>query len=80
LAESPALAQLAERYRAFCKAILARERWNRDEIADVARQQGLMLNAALEVLNEWSTDVFGDWLIEDEGDHFTIRQHLMESV
>jgi uncharacterized tellurite resistance protein B-like protein len=80
LTDSPAMAQLAERYRPFCKTILTRERWNRNEIADLARQEGLMLNAALEVLNEWSTDVFGDWLIEDEGGQLTVRQQLMESV
>jgi uncharacterized tellurite resistance protein B-like protein len=80
LVRSPAMAQLAERYRPFCKVILAQEHWNRNEIADLARQHGLMLNAALEVLNEWSSDVFGDWLIEDDGAQLVIRQHLVESV
>jgi hypothetical protein len=38
-----------------------------------------MLNGAVETINEWSTDEYGDWLIE-EGDPYHVRQDLIEKA
>ncbi|MGE3239510.1 MAG: TerB N-terminal domain-containing protein [Pirellulales bacterium] len=71
------LDRLPERYRDFCSLIVSRDRWPRDEISELAREQGLMLNAALEVLNEWSTDIYGDWLTEEFDTEFVVRKQLI---
>lgn len=38
-----------------------------------------MLSGAVETINEWSTDRYGDWLIE-EGDTYQVRQNLIEET
>jgi hypothetical protein len=38
-----------------------------------------MLNAALEVINEWSTEVYGDWLTEELDDELIVRKLITEA-
>jgi hypothetical protein len=45
----------------------------------LADKWNLMLSGAVETINEWSTDRYGDWLIE-EGDTYQVRQNLIEET
>jgi hypothetical protein len=38
-----------------------------------------MFSAALETINEWSTDTFGDWLIEEADTDLIVHLTLLES-
>ncbi|WP_372718038.1 TerB N-terminal domain-containing protein [Novipirellula sp.] len=64
------------RYHPFLGSILEIAEWSPDDLRGLADEHGLMLSGAIEAINEWSTDEFGDWLIE-EGDLFTIHKQLL---
>lgn len=72
-------ATVPNRYQAFCSKLATQTRWNMREAQDLARSQGLMFSAALETINEWSTDAFGDWLIEEADTDLIVHLTLLES-
>jgi uncharacterized tellurite resistance protein B-like protein len=67
------------RYQAFCSKLATQNRWNLREAQELARSEGLMFSAALETINEWSTDTFGDWLIEEADTDLIVHLTLLES-
>ncbi len=69
---------LDDRFRLFLDAAVARTTWTRQELTAVARQQNIMLNGAIEAINEWSQERFGDWLIND-GDQIHINIEMLKS-
>jgi hypothetical protein len=71
-------AKVPKRYQAFCSELVMRNRWNIQEAKDLARSQGLMFSAALEAINEWSTEEFGDWLIEEADSDLIVHLTLLE--
>ncbi len=70
---------LDSRFRPFLAAVLKQEEWTPAELRELADESKLMLSGAVETINEWSTDRFGDWLIE-EGDTYHVRQDLIEET
>ena len=53
------------RHAAFLDELLTRPHWNETEFVTLAGQFRLMHAGALETLNEWSFDHFGDVLVEE---------------
>tara|TARA_R110002111_G_scaffold256979_4_gene324801 strand:+ start:2073 stop:4406 length:2334 start_codon:yes stop_codon:yes gene_type:complete len=72
-------AGLDERYHSFLKELLTRSHWSRPELETEARSQGLMLMGAIETINEWSLDAFGDWLIEESDNAVEIYTDLVDT-
>ena len=70
-------AGLHARFQPFYSALVGRSEWPESEAKQLARQHGVMLSGAIEAINEWSHDRWGDWLIE-EGDPLRIRLDLLE--
>lgn len=66
-------------HSAFLRALLTRPRWSRAELVDMAADMELMLDGALERVNEAALDTF-DSCIADGNDPIEIAQDLMESV
>ena len=58
---------LAPQYRGFLMETLSRPEWQRQELDTLARSHDLMTDGAVETINEWSFDRFGDALLEDGG-------------
>lgn len=56
---------LDPRHAALLDELLTRPRWEEPEFAALARQHRVMQAGALETLNEWSFDRFGDALIDE---------------
>ena len=52
-------------YGAFLSELLTRSRWSEAEFATLTSQFHLMQDGALESLNEWSFEHFGDALVEE---------------
>ncbi|MBL9165625.1 MAG: TerB N-terminal domain-containing protein [Planctomycetaceae bacterium] len=75
--EASLLEQVPERYQAFFAKMATQSSWRRAELADLARANSLMLNAACEAINEWSTEAIGDWVIEEADDHILVHRHLL---
>lgn len=56
---------LDAQHAAFLGELLMRPRWEEAEFATLASQFRLMQAGALETLNEWSVDQFGDMIVEE---------------
>lgn len=60
-------------------ALIQQDRWRRDEADAVARSCGLMLDAGVEMINDWAFDALGAPLIEDDGDDLNVDRSLLEA-
>ena len=69
--------ELDARYQPFLENVLRRSEWPSAELRSLADEHKLMLSGAIEAINEWSTDRYGDWLIE-EGDTYQIHIQLIQ--
>ena len=59
---------LDEKHAAFLGELISRPRWGEEEYRKLARQFRLLPDGAMETVNEWSHERFGDLLIvEDDG-------------
>ena len=70
---------LPARFRSFLQALIAKSEWDNGEMTALARQHGVMLSGAIEVINEWSCEQYGEWLVE-EGDTYCVRTDLLEGT
>jgi tellurite resistance protein len=68
---------LPGRYAAFYQVVVTRPTWARAELAELARSHGLMLDGALDAINEWSTEKHNGPLIYDDGDSFSLEQSYL---
>lgn len=78
--ERPVVARfdgLEVRFCGFLEQVVSRETWPRSELSSLARQHGLMLNGAIENINEWSQEKLGDWVIDEGEDPIRIRMDLL---
>ncbi|MCA9123212.1 MAG: TerB N-terminal domain-containing protein [Planctomycetaceae bacterium] len=65
------------RFRPFLAAVLERDEWTPAELRELADKCHIMMSGAVESINEWSTERYGDWIIE-EGDAYHVRLDLIE--
>jgi hypothetical protein len=79
-AEGADVPELDSRLEPFLKAVLAHGQWSRTALREVADDHHLMLAGAIDGINEWSEERFGDRLIEEDGDTFYVDQTLMETT
>ncbi|RYE46290.1 MAG: Tellurite resistance protein TerB, partial [Sphingobacteriales bacterium] len=66
-------------HSAFLRFLVTRSTWTRDELVDVASDFELMLDGALEQINEAALDHLDDQLIEGDGP-VEINQNLVERI
>jgi len=76
---SPLLLGLDAEHSAFLRVLLTRPSWSRAELGDIAADMELMLDGALERVNEAALDKF-DARIAEGDDPVEIERDLMESV
>jgi uncharacterized protein/uncharacterized tellurite resistance protein B-like protein len=77
--EASRLLGLDSEHSTFLRALLTRSRWSRAELVDMAADMELMLDGALERVNEAALDTFDSRVAEGD-DPIEIAQDLMESV
>ena len=65
-------------HSAFLRQILLRPTWSRAELGDLSADLGLMLDGALERINEAAFENFNEALLEGD-DPVEVRQDLMEA-
>jgi uncharacterized tellurite resistance protein B-like protein len=73
----PGIDGLPSRFQPFLRSLVARNRWSREEAAALAREHGVMLAGAVEAINEWSCEQFGDWLVEEEDAGLVVQIGLL---
>jgi uncharacterized protein/uncharacterized tellurite resistance protein B-like protein len=76
---TPRLLGLDPEHSAFLRILLTRPSWSRTELADIAGDMELMLDGALERVNEAALDAFDNRIAEGD-EPIEIAQDLMESV
>ncbi len=62
---SSPLAALDEAHQIFFHRLLTQETWERSALHEICKELGLMVNGAMEVLNEWAFDNANAPLIDD---------------
>jgi hypothetical protein len=78
-AGAPRLLGLDGEHSAFLRMLLTRHSWSRAELNDIAADMEMMLDGALERVNEAALEKF-DARIADGDDPIEIAQDLMENV
>ncbi|MFM5687728.1 tellurite resistance TerB C-terminal domain-containing protein, partial [Aeromonas caviae] len=63
----------------FLRALLTRPEWARDDLSELASTMGLMLDGALEQINEVMLDHFDEMLIDGD-DPFELNTDLLEQI
>src|SRR6202044_859146 len=76
---APRLLGLDGEHTAFLRVLLTRHSWSRAELNDIAADMEMMLDGALERVNEATLEAF-DARIAEGDDPIEIAQDLMESV
>ncbi|MCH8047866.1 MAG: TerB N-terminal domain-containing protein [Planctomycetes bacterium] len=71
--------ELDSRFRPFLAALLEQEEWTPSELRELADRFHVMMSGAVERINEWSTEQYGDWLIV-EGDTYHVQKGLIEEA
>lgn len=56
---------LPARYAPFLSALRARPKWNREEAVALAREHRVMLDGAIEAINEWALESGGSPLVDE---------------
>jgi hypothetical protein len=77
--EAPALLGLDESHAALLRLLLSRPEWTRAELADAAADLDLMLDGALEQINEAAFDAFDEPLCEGD-DPVSVNTGLLEKI
>ena len=70
---------LDEKHAAFLGELISRLHWDEDEYRTLARQFRLMPESAMETVNEWSHERFGDLLIEEDNG-FLINSEVKDEI
>ena len=68
---------LPQRYAAFYQLLVAKSEWTTKEADAVARQHGQMLGGAIEALNEWAIERYGNQLFIEDGDLLIVDKQIM---
>jgi uncharacterized tellurite resistance protein B-like protein len=77
--KDPRFGNLDVRYHNILSRLLTRPIRLRTDFDSLARELKLMPDGALDAINEWSFDTFGDPIIVDQGGELEIQSHLLES-
>lgn len=77
--ETSPLLNLDDAHAALLRLLLSRPEWSRPELEDVAADLDLMLDGALEQINEAAFDAFDEPLCEGD-DPVTVNSELLEKI
>lgn len=77
--EDQPFAGLPQRYWDFLTALVRQDEWPRDGLRNLAKEHKIMLDGAIETINDWACDRHGRLLIE-EGDPTLIHAQLLPGV
>lgn len=78
LQDEPALLGLDPDHAGLLQTLMARPQWSRAELEDICSERGMMVDGALERINEAALDAFGDPLIEGDDPLEVHRDRLLD--
>lgn len=60
--------------------IIEKENWTRNELLNVIQNKGMMLSSAIDEINEWSNEEFGDFLVEEDDDVYLVNEDVVNLI
>lgn len=72
-------AGLDEAHSALLDILLKKEVWDREEVHELCKQQGLMVDGAIETINDWSFDEVDAPLLDDDGEIY-VDAEIVEEI
>lgn len=78
LQDEPAPLGLDPDHAGLLQTLMARPQWSRTELEDICSERGMMVDGALERINEAALDAFGDPLIEGDDPLEVHRDRLLD--
>lgn len=60
--------------------IIEKENWTRNELLNVIQNKGMMLSSAIDEINEWSNEEFGDFLVEEDEDVYLVNEDVVNLI
>lgn len=60
--------------------IIEKENWTRNELLNVTQNKGMMLSSAIDEINEWSNEEFGDFLVEEDDDVYLVNEDVVNLI
>ena len=62
------------------ESLIRKDKWSREEVEALCRDSGLMVNGALETINDWSFEKVDSAVLEEDGDAIYVDQEIVEEV
>lgn len=60
--------------------IIDKESWTRNELLNIIQNKGMMLSSAIDEINEWSEEEYGDFLVEEDDDVYLINEAVVNLI
>jgi tellurite resistance protein len=69
-----------KQHYALFESLIRKDKWTRKEVDALCRDLGLMVNGALETINDWSFDKIDAAVLEEDGDAIYVDQEIVEEI
>jgi len=69
-----------KQHYALFESLIRKDKWTRKEVDALCRDLGLMVNGALETINDWSFDKVDAAVLEEDGDAIYVDQEILEEI
>lgn len=80
LTESADVDGLDKSHFTLFESLISKEKWPRSYVETMCRNLGLMVDGALETINDWSYDRVDASVVEDDGDEIYVDQEIVEEL
>ncbi|MBQ8459374.1 TerB N-terminal domain-containing protein [bacterium] len=60
--------------------IIEKENWTRNELLNIIQNKGVMLSSAIDEINEWSEEEYGDFLVEEDDDVYIVNEEVVNLI
>ena len=60
--------------------IIEKENWTRNELLNAIQNKGMMLSSAIDEINEWSEEEYGDFLVEEDNNVYIVNEDVVNLI
>lgn len=60
--------------------IIEKGNWTRNELLNIIQNKGVMLSSAIDEINEWSEEEYGDFLVEEDNDVYIVNEDVVNLI
>ena len=60
--------------------IIKKGNWTRNELLNIIQNKGVMLSSAIDEINEWSEEEYGDFLVEEDNDVYIVNEDVVNLI